>query len=191
MPIVALALAFVLVVSAVVATGVLIVVTLRAPKLPPSDRLSAMDDRRARHGLEPRHNTVPPSDDRPTRLARLRRTHDDGSRIRLASRLLFARRSFDAITLDCILVRVDSELPAHVKPPEGLPFTLRLRCPDTSWFATRVEELLNEWADQGRELEFELTSENGKVRTTIASDGSSVHLELASAAGLGSDLNAA
>ena len=108
--------------------------------------------------------------------------------VRLFSRLLFARRSTDAITLDCTLVAVDGELPPGVEPPEGLPFTLRLRCPDTTWFASRVEELLSEWADESRELLLELAPENGKVRTTIMSGGSSVHLELASAAGLGSNL---
>jgi hypothetical protein len=108
--------------------------------------------------------------------------------LRLFSRLLFARRSTDAITLDCTLVAVDGELPPGVEPPAGLPFTLRLRCPDTTWLASRVEELLIEWADESRELVLELAPENGKVRTTIMSDGSSVHLELAGAAGLGSDL---
>ncbi|HEX7166715.1 MAG TPA: hypothetical protein VF230_07020 [Acidimicrobiales bacterium] len=110
-------------------------------------------------------------------------------RVRLASRLLFARRSADAITLDCTLVRVDGRLPANVDPPVGLPFTLRVRCPDTGWFAGRVEELLTEWADDNRELVLELSPDRGKVRTTIASGTSSVHLELAGAAGLGSGLS--
>ena len=112
-------------------------------------------------------------------------------RLRLSSRLLFARRSLDAITLDCTLLEAAGDLPPDVHPPAGLPFTLRVRCPDTGWFAGRVEELLNEWADDNRELMLELSSEHGKVRTTIASGGSSVHLELAGAAGLGSDLSAA
>ena len=110
--------------------------------------------------------------------------------VRLRSRLLFARRTLDAITLDCTLAGVDGPLPADVDPPVGLPFTIRVRCPDTTWFATRVEDLLREWATENRELVLELVPEKGKVRTTIASGGSSVHLELAGAAGLGSGLSA-
>lgn len=110
-------------------------------------------------------------------------------RVRLASRLHFARRTADAITLDCTLLRIDGRLPANLDPPVGLPFTLRVRCPDTGWFAGRVEELLMEWADDNRELVLELSPDRGKVRTTIASGTSSVHLELAGAAGLGSGLS--
>lgn len=112
-------------------------------------------------------------------------------RVRLMSRLLFARRSLDAITLDCTLVAVDGGLPAAVDPPEGLPFALRVRCPDTAWLANRVEKLLSEWADDNRELVLELTADRDKVRTTIASGRSSVHLELADAAGPGRGLSAA
>ena len=111
-------------------------------------------------------------------------------RVRLSSRLLFARRSADAITLDCTLLRVDGPLPPNVDPPVGLPFTLQVRCPDTGWFAGRVEDLLVEWAAQNRELVLELSPDRGKVRTTIASGTSSVHLELAGAAGLGTGLGA-
>jgi hypothetical protein len=104
-------------------------------------------------------------------------------RIRLLFRLLFSRTQPDGITLDCLLVSVEEAAPG-VHAPEGLPFTLRLRVPDTVWFAHRVDQLLGEWADDGRELLIELTEDHGKVRTMIASGTSSVHLELAGAAGL-------
>lgn len=106
-------------------------------------------------------------------------------RVRLVSRLLFSRRTADAFTLDCMLVTVDGDLPDEVDPPEGLPFALRVRCPETSWFADRVEGLLSDWAEETRELTLELTPDRGRVRTTIASGDASVHLELAGAAGLG------
>jgi hypothetical protein len=99
-------------------------------------------------------------------------------RLRLLSRALFARRSFDAITLDCTLVRAEGAIPKQFEPPSGLPFTLRLRVPDTSWFASRVEELLIQWAEDSREIVVELREDKGKVRTSIASGDSSVHLEL-------------
>lgn len=158
---VAVAVSILLLVAAMLATGTLIVFALRTPT--PQERRE-----RARPAVS--------HDDPPTR-----------GHVRLMSRLLFARRSFDAITLDCTLVSVDGDLPADIgTPPAGLPFTLRVRCPDTTWFATRVEELLTEWADDNRELVLELSPDRGRVRTTIASRGSSVHLELAGAAGLGS-----
>jgi hypothetical protein len=113
--------------------------------------------------------------DRPTR-------RPDG--IRLVTRVLFSRRAHDALTLDCTLIRVERGLPPDLDPPEGLPFTLRVRCPDTSWFAGRVEALLGEWAKENREVVVELTPENDKIRTMIASGESSVHLELSGAAGL-------
>lgn len=164
----AVAVSILLLTAALATTGVLIALALRMPPPRPT---------------QPGRFASPP---RPPVL------HDEprhAKRVRLMSRLLFARRSFDAITLDCTLVSVEGDLPPDVDPPEGLPFTLRVRCPDTTWFATRVEELLSEWAEDNRELLLELSSDHGKVRTTIASGGSSVHLELAGAAGLGSGLS--
>lgn len=110
--------------------------------------------------------------------------HDDHRpRIRLLSRVLFTRRNLDAITLDCLLVSVEQAGPG-VGAPAGLPFTLQFRTPDTAWFAEWVEQLLTQWADDDRELTFELREDHGKVRTVIASGPSAVHLELAGAAGL-------
>lgn len=97
---------------------------------------------------------------------------EQGRRLRLWSRALFASSTRGAITLDCMLVQT------------GEPFTLLLRPPDSGWFAGRVEELLREWAEENRELALELREEHGRVRTTIASGGSSVYLELARAEGL-------
>ena len=109
---------------------------------------------------------------------------DDGRpRIRLLSRLLFTRTNEDAFTIDCLLLSVEKAGPG-VTAPEGLPFTLQLRAPDTAWFADRVEELLEQWADETRELTVELREDHGKVRTMLSSGSSSVHLELAGAAGL-------
>ena len=109
---------------------------------------------------------------------------DDGHpRIRLASRLLFTRTRDDAITIDCLLVSVERAGPG-VSAPEGLPFTLQLRPPETAWFADRVEHLLQLWADESRELMVELREDHGKVRTMLSNGQSSVHLELAGAAGL-------
>lgn len=115
----------------------------------------------------------------------------------MRSRALFATRSRDAITLDFTLVRAEEglDLPPALWPPElpgaltnglppGQPFTLQLRAPDAGWFAGRVEELLCEWAEDNRELMLELREDRGRVRTTIVSGDSSVHLELASADGL-------
>ena len=109
---------------------------------------------------------------------------DDGRpRIRLLSRLLFMRTNDDAITIDCLLMSVEQAGPG-ITAPEGLPFTLQLRTPDTAWFADRVEQLLELWADESRELTVELREEHGKVRTMLSSGESSVHLELSGAAGL-------
>ena len=109
---------------------------------------------------------------------------DDGRpRIRLLSRLLFTRTHQDAITIDCLLVAVDKAGPG-ITAPEGLPFTLQLRTPETAWFADRVEQLLEQWADESRELMVELREDHGKVRTMLTSGTSSVHLELSGAAGL-------
>ena len=109
---------------------------------------------------------------------------DEGHpRIRLLSRLLFTRTQDDAITIDCLLVSVDQAGPG-ISAPEGLPFTLRLHTPETAWFADRVEHLLEEWADDSRELMVELREDHGKVRTMLSSGESAVHLELAGAAGL-------
>jgi hypothetical protein len=109
---------------------------------------------------------------------------DDGHpRIRLLSRVLFSRRQTDAITIDCLLVAVEQAGP-DLDAPEGLPFTLQLRTPETGWFADRVEQLLEEWAGDSRELLLELREDHGRVRTMIASGSSSVHLELTGAAGL-------
>jgi len=142
---VAVALSTLLLIAAFVATAAMVMAAIRMPApVPP------------RHG-----RFVPP-------LAPDRDPEPRRDRVRLLSRLLFARRSFDAITLDCTLVAVDGELPPDIDPPEGLPFTLRVRCPETTWFATRVEELLSEWAEDNRELVLELSPDKGKVRTTIA-----------------------
>lgn len=149
---VAVALSILLLIAAVTATGALIFLAL-----------------------------VPPRPALPTPPAAPHETAPPRGQVRLLSRLLFAHRSFDAITLDCTLVAIDGDVPADIDPPEGLPFTVRVRCPDTTWFATRVEELLGEWADENRELLVELSPDRGRVRTTIASGGSSVHLELAGA----------
>lgn len=109
---------------------------------------------------------------------------DDGRpRIRLLSRLLFTRTHQDAITIDCLLMSVE-QAGAGISAPEGLPFTLQLRAPDTAWFADRVEQLLEQWADESRELTVELREDHGKVRTMLTSGTSSVHLELSGAAGL-------
>lgn len=109
---------------------------------------------------------------------------DEGRpRIRLLSRLLFTRTNDDAITIDCLLVAVEQAGPG-ITAPEGLPFTLQLRTPDTAWFADRVEQLLELWADESRELTVELREDHGKVRTMLSSGESSVHLELSGAAGL-------
>ncbi len=109
---------------------------------------------------------------------------DDGHpRIRLLSRVLFTRRQTDAITLDCLLVSVEQAGP-DLDAPEGLPFTLQLKAPETGWFADRVEQLLEEWAGDSRELLLELREDHGRVRTMIVSGTSSVHLELTAAAGL-------
>lgn len=109
---------------------------------------------------------------------------DDGHpRIRLLSRVLFARCQPDSIMLDCLLVAVEQAAPGVTVAP-GMPFTLQLRAPTTGWFADRVERLLTEWADENRELLLELHEDHGKVRTRIASGESSVQLELSGAAGL-------
>ena len=109
---------------------------------------------------------------------------DDGRpRIRLLSRLLFTRTHQDAITIDCLLVSVD-QAGSGISAPEGLPFTLQLRTPETAWFADRVEQLLEQWADESRELMVELREDHGKVRTMLSSGTSSVQLELSGAAGL-------
>ena len=109
---------------------------------------------------------------------------DDGRpRIRLLSRLLFTRTHEDAITIDCLLLSVEQAGPG-IAAPEGLPFTLQLRPPETAWFADRVEQLLEQWAAETRELTVELREDHGKVRTMISSGQSSVHLELSGAAGL-------
>ncbi len=102
--------------------------------------------------------------------------------VRLLSRLLFARHQPGAITLDCLLVAVEEAAPGVVAPP-GLPFTLQMRAPEER-LAEQVDELLAEWAADSRELLFELRQEEGRVRTTIASGDSKVHLELSGAAGL-------
>ena len=118
------------------------------------------------------------------RLARAPEPPEDRRpRIRLLSQVLFTRRHRDAITLDCLLVSVEQAGPG-VGAPSGLPFTLQLRAPDTTWFADRVEQLLTEWAEESRELTMELREDKGKVRTVIASGPSAVHLELSGAAGL-------
>lgn len=101
--------------------------------------------------------------------------------IRLLSRLLFARHQPGAITLDCLLVSVEG--PASGVAPAGLPFTLQLHAPEAA-MARQVDELLDEWAGDSRELLLELSEDRGRVRTTIASGKSSVQLELSGAAGL-------
>ena len=108
---------------------------------------------------------------------------DNRPRVRLLSRLLFTRTHDDAITIDCLLMAVEKAGPG-VSAPEGLPFTLQLRTPDTVWFADRVEQLLEQWADESRELTVELREDHGKVRTMLTSGSSAVHLELSGAAGL-------
>jgi hypothetical protein len=108
---------------------------------------------------------------------------DGRPRVLLLSRLLFTRRQPDSIVIDCLLVSVEQAAPG-VTAPEGLPFTLQLRAPDTGWFAERVEHLLEEWAEESRELVLELREDHGKVRTRIASGEASVQLELSGAAGL-------
>ena len=109
---------------------------------------------------------------------------DEGHpRIRLLSRLLFTRTQDDAITIDCLLLSIDQAAPG-ISAPEGLPFTLRLRSPETAWFAERVDHLLGEWAHESREMVVELREDHGKVRTMLSSGDSAVHLELAGAAGL-------
>lgn len=93
--------------------------------------------------------------------------------VRLLSRLLFTWRAGPkALVLDCLTI------------PEGAPFTLELRPPDTLWFGERIEHLLAEWAEESRELTVELRNDHGKVRTMISNGSSAVHLELAGAAGL-------
>lgn len=108
---------------------------------------------------------------------------DGRPRIQLLSRLLFTRSNADAITIDCLLMSVEQAGPG-ITAPEGLPFTLQLRTPETAWFADRVEHLLELWADESRELTVELREDHGKVRTMISSGSSAVHLELSGAAGL-------
>jgi hypothetical protein len=104
-------------------------------------------------------------------------------RIQLLSRLLFSRRQPESIVIDCLLLSIEQAGPG-VTAPEGMPFTLQLRTPDTGWFAERVDQLLSTWADESRELLLELREDQGKVRTRIASGDASVQLELSGAAGL-------
>ena len=112
------------------------------------------------------------------------------TRLRLVSRLVFVFRQSDSIALDCTLVEAQGAIPDVLSPPVGLPFTLQLRAPDTSWFAARVEELLQEWsdADEPLVLDLDLVEATGHIKATLTSGESSVHLELAGAAGLGRDL---
>jgi hypothetical protein len=125
--------------------------------------------------------TIPPA---PYRDDDADDTLDDGRpRIRLLSRLLFSRRETESIVIDCLLLAVEQAGPG-VTAPEGLPFTLQLRIPDTQWFADRVDQLLSGWADESRVLVLELREDHGTVRTRIASGDASVHLELCGAAGL-------
>lgn len=104
-------------------------------------------------------------------------------RLRLRSRLLFARRTAQAITLDAVLVDAVG-LPAGADATPGLPFAVAVRLPDTPWLAMRVDALLTEWSENGDVILFELIDDNGRLRTTIASGESSVHLDLADTAGL-------
>ncbi len=108
---------------------------------------------------------------------------DHRPRIRLLTQVLFTRRNRDAITIDCLLLEVTQAGPG-VAAPSGMPFTLQFHTPDTVWFADRVEHLLQDWANNNHELVVELREDHGKVRTLISSGPSSVHLELAGAAGL-------
>ena len=108
--------------------------------------------------------------------------------LRLVSRLLFVFRQRDSIALDCTLVEAQGGIPPAMAPPPGLPFTLRLRAPDTQWFANRVEELLTEWAADDRPLVLDLVESTGHIKATLTHGDSSVHLDLAGAAGFGAGL---
>lgn len=111
--------------------------------------------------------------------------HYPGRRLGLDARILFVSRSAGTIALDCVLAGHHDGNHDSDAPPPGLPFTLQLRAPFADWFSARVEDLLRLWAEEDRELVIELRDDGrGRVRTTIAGDESSVHLELAGAPGL-------
>ncbi len=103
--------------------------------------------------------------------------------VRLRSRILFCRRTEEAITVDCVLIEIEEAVGA-IGAPAGLPFTLQFRLPDTDWFADRAEDLLGEWAEDDLPVAVDLREDGGKVRIALASDGTLLRLELAGAAGL-------
>lgn len=106
-----------------------------------------------------------------------------GGCMRLRALLVFARRAPHAVVVDAVLVAVEQG-PAGVVATPGLPFAVALRLPDTAWFAARVDELLGHWCEDGEVVVLEIVDHKGRLRTTIASHDSSVHLELVDTAGL-------
>ena len=88
----------------------------------------------------------------------------------------------DAVVLDCTLQELDGDRDGAV--PVGAPFTLQLRLPETAWFATSLELLLEQWAEDSRLVEISLLARDGHAKAHVGDGSSRLMLEVDSAAGL-------
>lgn len=101
----------------------------------------------------------------------------------LDGRLAFAHSPTpDTVVLDCTLERLHDDTDGTV--PVGAPFTLQLRLPETAWFATSLELLLEQWAAECRTVEIAITTRDGQAKAHVGDGSSRLMLEVASAAGL-------
>lgn len=89
----------------------------------------------------------------------------------------------NTVVLDCTLVEFDDDRDGVV--PAGAPFSLTLRLPDTAWFATSLERLLEQWAAEDRVVEIALQARNGHAKAHVGDGSSRLMLEVDGAAGLG------
>lgn len=149
-----------------------------------------------RHGLHP----APPSDPAvdptgvqhgPTDGRHQPGEHQEGdidalhhrSRLALKARLTFVYSPEPGcVVLDCTLVEFDDDINGVIPP--GTPFTLELSLPQTAWFASSLELLLEQWASECRVVEIALLASDGHAKAHVGDGSSRLMLDVDSAAGL-------
>lgn len=108
------------------------------------------------------------------------------TKLRVRCRVLFVHPHARSMTLDCVIDEPASE----GEVTAGLPFSIAVAPPATSWFSDRVEELLAQWAAENRVVDLTVlelpTGSAPGVRPEVAivSGESRLQLELRAAAGI-------
>ena len=108
------------------------------------------------------------------------------AKLNLRARVLFVHPHARSMTLDCVI----DEPATEGTVATGLPFSIAVAPPATSWFSDRVEELLGQWAAENRVIDLTVLEQpvgsapGARPEVAIVSGDSRLQLELRAAAGI-------